>query len=194
MQHLLDGTARFLQWANMRAKVPKCACISYGKGKTCVEVRHPSLTLSGLSVPMVSTESGIKILGHTLYPDLSLDRQKEMVVSRVQHFLNTIDKSRLSNIQKVRAYNLFLRSLVNWDFAIYEFPRSWVESDLKPLIVCVLKCWLRIPRAGNHDVLFLSRDRHGFGIPDVVTVFKQARTRSYYSLKTADDLKAGPGF
>ena len=72
-QALLEMTEKWLQWARLKARIPKCASLvfqaSTGKGY------DPSLTLQGDTIPFIG-ESTFHSLGHPL-PSLTPQQSRE---------------------------------------------------------------------------------------------------------------------
>jgi hypothetical protein len=74
-----------------------------------------------------------------------------------------------------------------WQLQVSDITEAWVRNQLKPIIVKYLKKWIRMPRSANSNLLFISKKGNGFGILDVIAVYKAAKLSQWYTLKNSKD-------
>ena len=187
-QQLLDGTDRFFSWSvTMAARPSKCRAIAMRKGATRVEVFDPMLTISRLPIPLIKPEEGFKILGKFFFPDLSLDRQKQKLLEKLESNLARLDASDLTSNQKLHALKFLLGQWINWELAVYQFPLTWVELKLDALVTRFIKRWLTFKQSGTTELFYLDERHHGLGLPCPSRLFKEQQVCSWHILKHSDD-------
>ena len=129
-QILCKAAEMWLQWACMRAKVPKCCVLAIRRGKV---INKPQLTLGCVQIPPVGKEP-IRFLGMPLSNTLDDTHHKQLLVHKLQvSCMAKVDQSYISRKQKLRIFCLAVCPRLAWDLAVVHLPISWVECQLDPL-------------------------------------------------------------
>ena len=183
-QHLLDMVQHWLEWAQLKAKVPKCRsmAIQASTGKRI----SPTLTISGNEIPPV--EDGVfKFLGMPVRVYTSNDDARSSLRGSLQQMLSVIDQTPLSRQQKLRLFKHGVCPRLSWPLMVEEFPISWLERDLQPLATKALKEWAGLARHSNTSILFLPVKRGGLALPSLVRDYKKLQASKMVQLITSHD-------
>lgn len=169
-QRLLDIVDRWLKWAHMKAKVPKCCCLALRSSSS--QPFDPKLSLSGTPIPYIGNGS-IKFLGiHiTLYPNHTSSRDK--IYDKLQSLLTKLDKSLLTRKQKLRLYGIGICPRINWDLTVCNVPVSWLEKHLQPLVTKYLKKWSGLAKCADTSRIYLPKADGGLGLPSVYSNYRK---------------------
>ena len=97
-QHLLDVVQRWLEWAQLKAKVPKCHSIAFqaSSGK----VVNPGLSVNGETIPLVDD----KFLGMPVRLTKNNNDARASLQEKLKLMLEIVDSSLLTRQQKHRLY------------------------------------------------------------------------------------------
>ena len=100
-QHLLDVVQRWLEWAQLKAKVPKCHSIAFqaSSGK----VVNPGLSVNGEIIPLVD-DNTFKFLGMPVQLSKSNNDARASLQEKLSLLLERVDSSLLTRQQKLRLY------------------------------------------------------------------------------------------
>ena len=86
-QHLLTMSSDWLQWANMKAKVPKCHCLAF-KGSSS-KLLNPHLSLHGMEVPY--SQGPVRFLGLNVQVPRDSTNTKHNLLSSLLGMMEAID-------------------------------------------------------------------------------------------------------
>ena len=181
-QVLCNVAEKWLQWACMKAKVPKCRVLAIRRGK----VIDPQLTLNSLPIPPVGDDP-IKFLGMPLSSTLDDNHHRQHVVCKLQALMAKVDRSYISRKQKLRLFSLAVCPRLAWDLMVIQLPISWVERQLDPLANSYLKKWAGLARCANPSILFLSQANGGLHLPALSTNFKKLQVSRMAQLLVSRD-------
>jgi hypothetical protein len=96
-QILCKAAEMWLEWACMRAKVPKCRVLAIRRGKV---IDKPHLTLNCVQIPPVGKEP-IRFLSMPLSNTLDDAHHKQLLVHKLQSLMAKVDQSYISRKQKL---------------------------------------------------------------------------------------------
>ena len=183
-QHLLDMVQRWLEWAQLNAKVPKCRsmAIQASTGKRVC----PFLTISGDSIP--PAEDGVfKFLGMPVRVHSSNDDARSSLQGSLQRMLTVIAETPLTRQQKLRLFKHVVCPRLSWPLLVEDFSISWLERELQPLATKALKQWSGLARHSNTSILFLPAKRGGLALPSLVTEHKKLQASKMVQLLMSHD-------
>ena len=105
---MYDATIKWLDWARMQVKVPKCRALSINRGRA---VTQSSLKLDGESVPSAS-EAPIRFLD---VPTLNTINHCTALAKQLKLYLLKIDKTTVTRRQKLKLYQLAVCAKLSCD-------------------------------------------------------------------------------
>ena len=183
-QHLLDMVQRWLEWAKLKAKVPKCRsmAIQASTGKRV----SPTLTISGREIPPAK-DGVFKFLGMPVRVHSSNDDARSSLRGSLQQMLTAIDNTPLTRQQKLRLFKYGVCPRLSWPLLVEDFPISWLERDLQPLATKALKEWAGLARHSNTSILFLPAKRGGLALPSLVREHKKLQASKMVQQITSHD-------
>lgn len=183
-QHLLDIVQRWLEWAQLKAKVPKCRSLvlqaSSGKRVT------PRLSIAGQTIPAVEDDT-FKFLGMPVRVAKNNRVARSVIKDDLLRMLSAIDSAPLTRQQKLRLYRFGVCPRLSWPLSVEVLPISWVERDLQPLATKSLKRWAGLARSSNTSILYLPAKRGGLALPSLVSLYKKSQAIRMAQLITSRD-------
>ena len=182
-QHLVNTMNTWLQWSGMEAKLPKCT--SLGLQATTGKAIHPNLSLDDQLIPY--TPNGLKFLGLVIDVPTDMTTSKQTVMDRLHGMLKKVDACPLTRKQKLLVYKVGVCTRLTWLLTIQEFPISWVEKELDPLVSCFLKKWSGLARSANPAILHLPQKDGGLNLPTMSLLHKQFQVSRRGHLLTSHD-------
>ena len=185
-QHLLDMVQRWLEWAQLKAKVPKCRSmvIQASTGKRV----NPKLTISGERIPPAE-EDAFKFLGMTVRIYSSNVSARSSLQRTLQKMLTAIDETPLTRQQKLRLFKHGVCPRLSWPLVVEDFPITWLERHLQPLATKALKKWAGLTSSSNTSILFLPAKKGGLAIPSLVSLHKKLPTSRDPGVRKAANLR-----
>ena len=137
-QALLTKTEQWLEWARMKAKVPKCASLAFqassGKGY------DPALRLQGDTIPFIGN-STFRFLGAPITIHDAKAHHRGTLLSKLVSMLKKVDDTLLTRQQKLHLYSHGICPRLVWDIAISNLSITWVAKNLEATATRFLKCW-----------------------------------------------------
>ena len=182
-QHLVNIMSTWLQWAGMEAKLPKCA--NLGLQASTGKKIDPKLSLGDQHIPY--TLNGYKFLGLMIDVPSDISKSRKAVVTRLHNMLKKVDGCPLTRRQKLLVYKAGVCPRLSWLLTIEEFPISWVEKDLDPLVSRFLKKWTGMARSANTALLYLPQKDGGLNLPIISSLHKQLQISRQSHLLTSHD-------
>ena len=183
-QHLLEMVQHWLEWAQLRAKVPKCHLLVLQASS--VRRVIPTLTIKGDRIP-TAEEGEFKFLGMPVRLHSSNDVARSALKGSLQRMLSAIDESPLTCQQKLRLYKHGVCPRLSWPLLVEEFPITWLERDLQPLATSALKCWSGLAKHSNTSILFLPVKKGGLALPNLVFEHKKLQASKMVQLRMSHD-------
>ena len=184
-QHLLDLVQQWLDWAQLKAKIPKCRSMVI-QASTGKRVR-PRLSIGCKIIPPVEEDDSFKFLGMPIRIFKNNNTARSSLKNQLQKMLSAIDETPLTPQQKLRLFRLGICPRLLWPLLIEEFPFTWLERELQPLATRTLKRWVGLPRSSNTAVLFLPEKRGGLALPSLVSLHKKMQGTRMIQLLTSHD-------
>ena len=184
-QHLLDLVQRWLEWAQLKAKVSKCRSMviqaSTGK-RVCSK-----LSIGGETIASAEENDSFKFLGMQVRIYKNNDTARVSLQQQLQRMLSAIDGVPLSRQQKLRLFRYGVCPRLSWSLLIEEFSITWLERELQPLATKALKRWAGLTRSSNTSILFLPAKRGGLALPSLVSLYKRMQATRMVQLLTSLD-------
>ena len=183
-QSLLRVVEKWLLWAGMKAKVPKChsVAIEASTGKPI----DPHLKLDGKEIPFLG-QTSIKFLGLSISIPRNTNDIRRNLVSLLDKMLKTIDNIPVTRKQKLRLFTDGVCPRLSWLLLTEEFPLSWIETQVQPIATRFIKRWAGLTKSANTALLFLSRSEGGLQIPSITGVYQRLQVSRYAQLITSSD-------
>ena len=183
-QHLLNMVQRWLEWAQLKAKVQKCRSmiIQASSGKRIC----PSLTISGDTIP-AAEDDAFKFLGMPVRVYANTNTARSSLQGTLQSMLNAIDETPLTRQQKLRLFKHGVCPRLSWPLLVEVFPISWLERELQPLATKALKKWVGLARPSNTSILFLPTKKGDLALPSLVMLFKKMQATKMVQLFRSND-------
>ena len=183
-QHLLNMVQRWLEWALLKAKVPKCRSmvIQASSGKRVC----PTLSISGERIPPAEEET-FKFLGMPVRIYSSNESARSSLQSTLQQMLTAIDETPLTRQQKLRLFKQGVCPRLSWPLLMEDFPITWLERELQPLATKALKKWAGLTRSSNTSILFLPAKKSGLALPSLISLYKKLQATKMVQLFTSRD-------
>ena len=101
--------------------------------------------------------------------------------------LKGVDGSPVTRHQKLRLYKLGIFPRLSWALTVEEFPTTWLEHCLQPLVTSYLKRWAGLARSANTSILFLPAKRGGLALPSLTTIHKKQQSSHMAQFLTSQD-------
>ena len=128
-QHLLDLVERWLDWAQLKAKVPKCRSmviqVSTGKRVT------PSLSIGGERIPIAEDES-FKFLGMPVRIYSNNNSARSSLQDSLRKMLVVIDETPVTRQHMLRLFKHGVCPRLSWPLLIEDFTitqqKLWVQN------------------------------------------------------------------
>ena len=182
-QFQLSVVGNWLQWAGMKAKVPKCQTLAL-QGSTG-KVIDPKLHLDGVSIPF--TQEQVKFLGLKVQVSKDATSSRNSIVSRLCSMLEAVDSTPTTRRQKLLLYKAGICPHLIWSLLIEEFPISWLEQKLDCLATRYLKKWAGLAKPANSAILYLPHNMGGMNLPLLSTLHKTLQVSRQSQLLTSRD-------
>ena len=189
-QHLLSMVERWLEWAKLKAKVPKyrSLVIQASTGKRITT----NLSIGGQTIPPVEDDDTFKFLGMPVRVTRNNDVARVSIQGNLRWMLDVIDTAPLTRQQKLRLYRYGVCPRLSWPLTVEDLPISWLERELQPLVTKAPSrsglVWQGHPTPpSNTSILFLSAKRGGLAIPSLVDLHKKMHATRMVQLVTSSD-------
>ena len=175
---------RWLEWAQLKAKVPKCRsmAIQASTGKRV----SLTLSISGRVIPPAE-DGAFKFLGMPVRVHSSNDDARSALRGSLLQMLTEIDKTPLTRQQKLRLFKQGVCPRLSWPLLVEDFPVTWMERVLQPLATKALKELAGLARHSNTSILFLPAKRGGLALPSLVKQHKKLQASKMVQLITSHD-------
>ena len=183
-QRLLDLVQRWLEWAKLKAKVPKCHSMAI-QASTGRRV-NPGLSMVGEDIPLVENDS-FKFLGMPVqfYKDNNAARM--FLKQTLQQMLVSIEEVPLTRQQKLCLFKQCVCPRLAWPLLTEDLPITWLERVLQPLVTKALKRWAGLARSSNTFIHFLPVKRGGLALPSLVSLYKKQQAVRMVQLFSSSD-------
>ena len=183
-QSLLDSTSEWLQWADMKAKVPEYHSLHIKSSSGILT--NPHLTCSNETIRYVANCS-INFLGLPIQFPKDCNRTKSQLKSLLQSMFKVVDETPLTRKQKVKIYSLEICPRLNWLLTINEFLLSWIKRQLDATSTSYLKRWTGLTKSANPNMFYIPRSEGGLQLPSISTLYKKLQASKHSQLVTSKD-------
>ena len=89
---------------------------------------------------------------------------KNILLSKTNELLNTIDNLPLHPKNKLLLYQRYVLSKISWHLTVADLPITWVKQNLDNIASKFIRSWLEIPTAGTFNIIQQSKNKSGLGI------------------------------
>ena len=182
-QVLCSAADKWLAWANMKAKVPKCKVLEIRRGKVH---QGTSLILSGASVPPIEGAS-FRFLGLPISDSLDNTEYRFSISQKLNHLMTLVDSTHLRRKQKLKVYSVGVCSRLTWLLMIVTLPISWVEWNLDTIATPFLKKWAGLAKCATPAILYMKTSSGGLNIPSISTSYKKLQVSQFTQLLMSRD-------
>ena len=183
-QKLLQQVDRWLDWAGMRAKVPKCHSLAIHA--TSGKPYDPKLTLQGAAVPSIGHDP-VKFLGAFIQIPQDQQRVRGHLQDKLLGLLQKVDSTPVTRNQKLLLYKAGICPRLLWDLGTSDLPISWVTKCLETTATRFLKRWSGLARSADPSRLYLQKKNGGLNLPNITTIYKKAKVSIACQLLTSHD-------
>ena len=200
-QRCIDRFVELLSWTRtMRLKPVKCRSLAFRlfddrpSQYTPAQPGHrhssfdPLLKVGDKAITFIGNDDVkvFKFLGMLVQPDLRDDVARGRLTALTERLLTLIDEQRLRSWMKVWLFNFYLASKLQWMLMIYDLPMTFVER-LESTCTRYVKRWLGLARTAPVEVLYTSRQHHGWQMTAITTLFRRLQLTRLHLLKHSDD-------
>ena len=184
-QTLLNAFDRWCTWSHMIIKVEKCHSFGMKKCKTKCEQIKPKLYLKNKLIKPVKIGESFVYLGRYFDFNMTNNDHKEILISKTNELLDTIDKLPLHLKNKIMLYQRYVLSKISWHLTIADLPITWVKQNLDNIASKFIRTWLEIPVAGTLNIIRQSKNKFGLGIILISDRFTQCQVTLRNKLKNS---------
>ena len=110
---------------------------------------------------------------------------KEILISKTNELLDTIDKLPLHPKNKIMLYQRYVLSKISWHLTIADLPITWVKQNLDNIASKFICTWLEIPVAGTLNIIRQSKNKFDLGIILIPDRFIQCEVTMKNKLKNS---------
>ena len=192
MQTLLNIFKQFVEWARFKLKSSKSRALVYSGGQVVkwsvegeIVEMDSRLQLGGEVVPNVS-EKPIKFLGRWIRAEARDTVIIEETRKDLMLFLDRLDQSELSGMEKCWGYQYVVLPKMKWPLAIYDIPWStvhlWEQKTNK-----YLRKWLGVGHTLSRVCLFSKESSVPLPIDSLQDTWKREKCRLLQSYNTSKD-------
>lgn len=197
MQEVLKVVSEFVKWSRFKLKSSKSRALVYDKGKVVEwsverdeeDVEEPNelltLTLGGEVIPNVA-EKPIKFLGRWIRAQATDKEVTEQARSDLYQFLERLDGSGLTGLQKCWGYQYLVLPKMKWVLAIYDIPASTVLK-WEQKVNRHLRSWLGAGHTLSRLCLFSRDSPVALPIDSLMDTWKVEKCRLQQSYKYSPD-------
>ena len=127
----------------------------------------------------------IVYLGRYFDFNMTNNDHKEILISKTNELLDTIDKLPLHPKNKIMLYQRYVLSKISWHLTIADLPITWVKQNLDTIASKFIHTWLEIPVAGTLNIIRQSKNKFGLGIILISDRFTQCQVTLRNKLKNS---------
>ena len=168
-QIMCKATDKWLLWANMTAKVPKCRVLEIKRGK----VEHNTqLLLNGIPVPHIQ-EDPLKFLGLPISNSLDDLQHRNSVKEKLEKMMKMVDSTNIRRKQKLKVFSIGVCPRLSWLLMIMMIPLTWIERNLDTIATSFLKKWAGLAKCATPSIIHLKTLSGGLNIPSVSSSYKK---------------------
>ena len=182
-QTLLNAFDRWCTWSHMMIKVEKCHSFGMKTCKTKCEQIKPKLYLNNKLIKQVKIGESFVYLGRYFDFNMTNNDHKEILISKTNELLDTIDKLPLHPKNKIMLYQRYVLSKISWHLTIADLPITWVKQNLDNIASKFISTSLEILVAGTLNIIRQSKNEFGLGIILISDRFTQCQVTLRNKLK-----------
>ena len=168
LQTMCNATSRWIRWARMSIKVPKCRILSVHRG---LATKTPTILLGSEKVPPIISGQ-FKFLGMPVYIASDTHEHRKFIFEHLNDLLLKVNKSLVSRQQKLMLYRVAICSRISYSLSLFPLPLSWIERTLDTLATKYLKKWAGLARSANPGRLYLTTPAGGLDIKKPSMIYK----------------------
>ena len=112
----------------------------------------------------VKIDESLVYLGRYFDFNMTNKDHKNILLSKTNELLNTIDNLPLHPKNKILLYQRYVLSKISWYLTVADLPITWVKQNLDNIASKFIRSWLEIPTAGTFNIIQQSKNKSGLGI------------------------------
>ena len=112
----------------------------------------------------VKIDESLVYLGRYFDFNMTNKDHKNILLSKTNELLNTIDNLPLHPKNKLLLYQRYVLSKISWHLTVADLPITWVKQNLDNIASKFIRSWLEIPTAGTFNIIQQSKNKSGLGI------------------------------
>ena len=110
---------------------------------------------------------------------------KNILLSKTNELLNTIDNLPLHPKNKLLLYQRYVLSKISWHLTVADLPITWVKQNLDNIASKFIRSWLEILTAGTLNIIRQSKNKSGLATILISDRFTQCQVTLRNKLKNS---------
>ena len=145
----------------MITKVEKYHSFEMKKCQTkCIQVKA-KLYLNNKLINPVNIHESFVYLGWYFDCNMTNKDHKDILISKTNELLNTIDNLPIHPKNKILLYQRYVLSKISWHLTVPDPPITWVKQNLGNIASIFIRSWLEIPTAGTLNIIWQWKNKFG---------------------------------
>ena len=187
-QSLIDLNIAWCRWTGMEIRTDKCISFGMRKQDGVYEQFQPNLTINDERIPQVGTNESFTYLGKHFDFEMKNESIKSALQSKLSDMLKITTDLEVGAQLKLKILKYYIPSQLSFILKIYDIPYTWISNNLDAMILKQVSIWLELPvNSCVEEILELSTQKGGHGIPLLKTLAEQLRLSLRCSLKNSKD-------
>jgi len=175
-------------WAHMDIRIDKCCSFGMAKKETRQVQILPNISVKAGQIPPTEIGGHFKYLGK--YFDFKMDGSlvKSEILTNVELLLKTTSALEIKPQTKLKIFDRFIPTQINFYLRLYNFPSTWVVEQLDALCIRHIRQWVEAPVSSCISELLVTPNRKcGMGIPSFKNRFERLQLSKRSALKTSQN-------
>ena len=135
----------------------------------------------------VKIDESLVYLGRYFDFNMTNKDHKNILLSKTNELLNTIDNLPLHPKNKILLYQRYVLSKISWYLTVADLPITWVKQNLDNIASKFIRSWLEIPTAGTLNIIQQSKNNFGLGIILISDRFTQSQVKLRNKLRNSNN-------
>jgi hypothetical protein len=183
-QALLDLSAAWCSWANMKIRTDKCCTFGMTKRDGHYIQIQPALYIDGNTIPPIELGGSFTYLGKAFNIDMDNEAAKAQLIKSVSHMMDVTDKLQVRTQTKLKIVKHFIPSQISFDLKLYDVSLTWINQQLDAIVVRHARNWLQLPISSCvAELMALPRNQGGYGIASLRDTAERLRLGQRFRLK-----------
>ena len=118
----------------------------------CIQIKL-KLYLNNKLINPVKINESFMYLGRYFDFNMTNKDHKDILLSKTNELLNTIDKLPIHPKNKILRYQIYVLYKISWHLTVADLPVTWVKQNLDNIASKFIRSWLEIPIAGTLNII-----------------------------------------